>query len=39
MKLLVVEDDVKIAAAVRRWLEAEGYHVDVALDGDGDDGL
>lgn len=37
MKLLVVEDDVKIAAAVRRWLEAEGYHVDVALDGD--DGL
>lgn len=34
MKLLVVEDDLKIAAAVRRGLEAEGYAVDVASDGD-----
>ena len=37
MKLLLVEDDRKIAAAVRRGLEAEGMHVDVSLDGD--DGL
>ena len=34
MKLLVVEDDVKIAAAVKRGLEAEGFTVDVAADGD-----
>jgi DNA-binding response OmpR family regulator len=33
MKLLLVEDDKKIAAAVRRGLEAEGFGVDVALDG------
>jgi DNA-binding response OmpR family regulator len=33
MKLLLVEDDRKIATAVRRGLEAEGYLVDVALDG------
>jgi len=37
VKLLVVEDDIKIATAVRRGLEAEGFHVEVALDGD--DGL
>ena len=37
VKLLVIEDDVKIATAVRRGLEAEGYTVDVAVDGD--DGL
>jgi DNA-binding response OmpR family regulator len=37
VKLLVIEDDVKIATAVRRGLEAEGYTVDVAADGD--DGL
>ena len=37
MKLLVVEDDLKIAGALRRGLEAEGFTVDVALDGD--DGL
>jgi DNA-binding response OmpR family regulator len=36
VKLLVVEDDEKIAAAVRRGLQAEGYTVDVA--GDGDEG-
>jgi two-component system OmpR family response regulator len=34
VKLLVVEDDHKIAAAVRRGLEAEGFTVDVAHDGD-----
>src|SRR4029079_2465530 len=37
VKLLVIEDDVKIAMAVRRGLEAEGDTVDVAVDGD--DGL
>jgi len=34
MKVLLVEDDKKIAAAVKRGLEAEGFSVDVALDGD-----
>jgi two-component system, OmpR family, response regulator len=33
MKLLVVEDDRKVATAVKRGLEAEGYTVDVASDG------
>jgi len=33
-KLLVVEDDAKIAAAVKRGLEFEGFTVDVARDGD-----
>ena len=33
MKLLLVEDDKKIATAVKRGLEAEGYTVEVALDG------
>ena len=33
MKLLLVEDDEKIAAAVRRGLEAEGFRVEVATDG------
>jgi DNA-binding response OmpR family regulator len=37
VKLLVVEDDAKIAAAVRRGLEAEGFTVEVASDGE--DGL
>ena len=37
MKLLLVEDDMKIAAAVQRGLEAEGFTVEVAHDGD--DGL
>ena len=37
MKLLLVEDDKKIATAVKRGLEAEGFSVDVAFDGD--DGL
>src|SRR5919106_2506595 len=33
MKLLLVEDDRKIATAVKRGLEAEGFTVEVALDG------
>jgi two-component system OmpR family response regulator len=37
VKLLLVEDDVKIGAAVRRGLEAEGFVVDLATDGN--DGL
>ena len=35
MKLLLVEDDTKIAAAVARGLEAEGFTVEVALDASG----
>ncbi len=34
MKLLLVEDDKKIATAVKRGLEAEGFTVEVAWDGD-----
>jgi DNA-binding response OmpR family regulator len=34
MKLLLVEDDKKIATAVKRGLEAEGFTVEVALDGE-----
>jgi len=34
MKLLLVEDDMKIAAMVKRGLDAEGFTVEVALDGD-----
>ena len=37
MKVLVVEDDVRTAESLRRGLEAEGYAVDLAHDGD--DGL
>jgi two-component system OmpR family response regulator len=37
MKLLVVEDDAKIAGALRRGLSAEGFAVEVA--GDGTEGL
>lgn len=33
MKLLLVEDDKKIATAVKRGLEAEGFTVEVAFDG------
>ncbi|MEJ7582700.1 MAG: response regulator transcription factor [Acidimicrobiales bacterium] len=33
MKLLLIEDDDKIATAVRRGLQAEGYRVEVAADG------
>jgi two-component system, OmpR family, response regulator len=34
VKLLLVEDDGKLAGALRRGLEAEGYAVEVAADGD-----
>ena len=34
MKILLVEDDKKIATVVKRGLEAEGFTVDVAFDGD-----
>jgi DNA-binding response OmpR family regulator len=34
VKLLVIEDDRKTASAVKRGLEAEGYTVDVATNGD-----
>ena len=34
MKLLLVEDDKKIAAMVKRGLEAEGFSVEIAMDGD-----
>jgi DNA-binding response OmpR family regulator len=37
VKLLLVEDDTKIATAVKRGLEAEGFSVEVS--GDGHDGL
>jgi two-component system, OmpR family, response regulator len=33
MRILLVEDDRRVANAVRRGLEAEGYAVDLALDG------
>jgi two-component system, OmpR family, response regulator len=33
MKLLLVEDDIKIATVVKRGLEAEGYTVEVTHDG------
>ncbi len=34
MRVLVVEDSVKMAALVRRGLEEEGYSVDIANDGE-----
>jgi DNA-binding response OmpR family regulator len=34
VKLLLIEDDAKIAGAVRRGLEAEGFTVEHAVDGD-----
>lgn len=34
MKILVVEDEMKIAASLQKGLRAEGYVVDVAYDGD-----
>ena len=33
MRVLVVEDELKMARALRRGLEQEGYAVDAALDG------
>ena len=35
VKILLVEDDKKIATMVKRGLEAEGFSVEVALDGTG----
>ncbi len=35
MRILVVEDEVKIAKSLEKGLKAEGYVVDVAYDGDG----
>lgn len=37
MRVLIVEDEVSMAASLRRGLEAEGYAVEVATDGE--DGL
>lgn len=34
MRVLVVEDDKRLATNIRRGLEAEGYAVDIALDGE-----
>ena len=34
MRLLIVEDEAKIAAFIRRGLKEEGYTVDVAVDGE-----
>lgn len=39
MRLLVVEDEVKIANSLEKGLKAEGYVVDVAYDGDEADTL
>jgi len=33
MKVLIVEDEASLAASLKRGLEAEGYSVDVAVDG------
>src|SRR5438132_2776256 len=33
MRVLIVEDETKVASAVRRGLEAEGFAVDIALTG------
>ena len=33
MRLLVVEDEVRLAAALQRGLQAEGFTVDIAHDG------
>jgi DNA-binding response OmpR family regulator len=37
MRILVVEDEHKLASVIKRGLEEHGYAVDVAYDGD--DGL
>ncbi len=34
MRLLVVEDDVKLVRALQRGLQREGYVVDLAVTGD-----
>ncbi len=35
MRVLVIEDEAKVASFIRRGLEAEGYRVDIAPDGEG----
>ena len=39
MRILVVEDEVKIAKSLEKGLVAEGYVVDVAYDGDSAEAL
>ncbi len=34
MRILVIEDEAKVASFIRRGLEAEGYRVDIAPDGE-----
>ena len=34
MRILVIEDEVKIAQFIKRGLKEEGYAVDVAIDGE-----
>jgi DNA-binding response OmpR family regulator len=34
MKLLIIEDDSRVASLLRRGLEEQGFHTDVAYDGD-----
>ena len=34
MQILLVEDEKKVAALIKRWLEEQGYWVDMAHDGD-----
>lgn len=34
MKILVIEDDVKIASSIKRGLEQESYNVEIASDGE-----
>src|SRR5438067_13488684 len=34
MRILVVEDEKRLAGAIKRGLEEDGFAVDVALDGD-----
>ena len=34
MKFLLVEDDIKIASFLKKWLEEEYYYVDVSHDGE-----
>ena len=39
MRLLVIEDEIRLAGALKRGLESEGFAVDVALDGEQGDRL
>ena len=34
MRVLIVEDEIKLAAYLKRGLEGEGYAVDLASDGE-----